>query len=86
MKFIEGSLIEFKTEFKVVVLPLPVGPVKNISPWGESLAFKKSAFCLGSKPSLSTFNSTAPLSINLMTSFSPKTVGHIETRVSIILF
>ena len=78
--------MEVKTAFKVVVLPEPVGPVKKIKPCGRAAASKKSFFCLGSKPSLSIFNSLDPLSRTRITNFSPNTVGHTETRNSTVLF
>ena len=72
----------FKTAYKVVDLPLPVGPVTRIIPKGFCnicSSFFMSSFLI---PRLSLFIRLESLERILITTFSPFTVGRIETLKS----
>ena len=64
-------------------LPLPVGPVTNISPYGFAIACLKLPRSFSENPILSISNDIAPLSSILSTAFSPNTVGTTDTLKSI---
>src|SRR5512136_430244 len=69
----------------MVVLPLPVGPVEMMTPWGfliMTLIFFRSS---GRTPSSSSCLIEALLSRMRRTIFSPLMVGRDETRISTIL-
>ena len=71
-----------KIEYKVVVLPLPVGPVTRMRPSGRATMRFSAARCAWARPSCSM--ATMPLcrSRTRRTMFSPCRVGSVETRKS----
>jgi len=73
-------------EYRVTVLPLPVGPVTSSSPCGALMQCFRVSKVDCSKPSLvrSTFNEV--LSRIRSTTDSPNRVGRVETRKSTTLF
>ncbi|MBA7683431.1 hypothetical protein ES703_91795 [subsurface metagenome] len=69
----------------MVLLPLPVGPVTIIMPWGCDNIVLNSSRSSGSKPSCSTSWLAADASRIRITTFSPYIVGITDTRTSISL-
>ena len=81
--FIPGLLMCFKTLYKVVVLPLPVGPVTNTIPWGELTALINFFKSFSSKPRSLKALSPASLFKIRITTRSLFLVGKSETLKSI---
>ena len=76
------SLSSFNAAYKVVVFPLPVGPVTITIPFGllmRPLTFSRSS---SRKPTLSKLNCTLPRSNTRITTLSPNMVGNTATRRS----
>ena len=68
--------------YSVVDFPDPVGPVTRMIPCGLLRMLSKTFSCSASKPR-ALFGFVRPsLDVSLITVFSPKTVGRIETRTS----
>ena len=82
MMFTPSSLIWERAEYKVVVLPEPVGPVTSTIPYGFAMASMKSFSALGSNPKEPRSNVRFPASRIRNTIFSPKITGSVETRKS----
>ena len=70
----------WSAEYKVVVLPEPVGPVIRIMPWLAADNATSRSMMSGRKPSASSGTSAERLSRMRRTTFSPKAVGIVETR------
>ncbi len=80
--FTSGVASRFSVEYRVVVLPEPVGPVTSTMPCGRSTsAFQPAASC-GLKPSWSMLLKAASGSKMRITHFSPKAVGMVDRRIS----
>ena len=58
-------------EYKVVVLPEPVGPVTSTMPWGESMILRQTSSVSEWKPRLSSSTLMLLVSRIRMTVFSP---------------
>ena len=82
MMFFSTELILCRTEYSVVVLPDPVGPVVRNMPLGWATISSSLACTSGVKPSLFRPKSTLVLSRMRMTIFSPNMVGRQDTRMS----
>ncbi len=72
-----------KIEYKVVVLPEPVGPETNTIPFGCEIACSSTAKSRAEKPRVSNFTNVFDLSKRRITTRSPYTTGKIDTRISI---
>ncbi len=70
-------------EYSETVLPLPVGPVTRIMPWGLYMASSYALSCSGSSPSALRLRSAPLLSSTRITTFSPNWVGSVLTLKSI---
>ena len=81
-KYTAGELTSFKNEYNVVDLPQPVGPVSRIIPCGLPNILSMRTFSSSVKPRSPLVNLKDVLSSTLITNFSPKTVGNVETRKS----
>ncbi len=81
--FIPLFLINFIKEYRVVVLPEPVGPVTTIIPKGFLPAVSIICLCSWLRPKSFRVNSALCDVSNRITIFSPLTVGAIEIRISI---
>ena len=68
--------------YKVDVLPDPVGPVTKSSPWGRSLKASKSFCTKGGIPICSRSCTAGVRRRRRITTFSPRCVGKVETRMS----
>ena len=77
-----GSFRIDRTVASVVVLPLPVGPVTTIMPWGSFSNRRSVASSADEKPSFSTTSSPRSLGRMRMTADSPCWVGMMATRIS----
>ena len=66
----------------MVVLPLPVGPVTRMMPWGIMSTSRNRLSEWPSKPSDGKSSTTLPLSSKRITTLSPYSVGTQETRRS----
>ena len=80
--FTSGRATCFSVEYKVVVLPEPVGPVTRITPCGCSTIERQVASSSASKPSSRKFFSSTTGSKMRITSFSPNAVGMVDSRNS----
>ncbi len=69
--FLSGLRISAIAEYRVFVLPEPVGPVMSTSPCGTDSAERNSASWRGSKPSPSSGGTLSPRVSSRMTTFSP---------------
>ena len=69
--------------YSVVVFPLPVGPTTKIKPEVCASIPRYDASSRGKNPRFSRSASCAPGSNTRATTFSPNTVGIVETRSSI---
>ena len=69
-------------EYRVVVLPLPVGPVTSTIPLGRSMAARNFDIMSSSMPTFSRLRLTTLRSSTRMTTHSPKMVGSTLTRKS----
>ena len=67
-------------EYSVVVLPDPVGPVTSTMPYGFEIASISSRSARGSMPNFSRSRVRLPLSRIRSTTFSPNSVGSVDTR------
>ncbi len=81
---ISGELILDKIAYRVVDLPLPVGPVTRIIPWEDWINFSTISSFSSFNPSSGRLNSLVDLFNNLSTSRSPWVIGIVETRISIL--
>ena len=72
----------FSAVYRVVVLPLPVGPVTSSTPWGifSTLCKRCSGWAL--KPSTAKSSTTLSRLSRRSTTLSPCMVGTVETRMS----
>ena len=70
-------------EYRVFVLPLPVGPVTSTMPQGFWIAASKRDSGSGSNPSFVMSSMSLSRSSRRMTIFSPNSVGSTDTRKSI---
>ena len=77
-----GLLMDCKTAYKVVVLPLPVGPVTRMIPLGEATSFLISLRRPGLRPISESSSNEPDLFKSLRTTRSPKAVGIVDTRRS----
>ena len=77
-----GSLRTDSTVARVVVLPLPVGPVTTIIPCGSVSRPRSFVSSAGEKPSLSIASKPVSLGSKRMTANSPYCVGMMATRRS----
>ncbi len=66
----------------MVVLPEPVGPVTSTMPYGFATASINSRSARGSMPNFSRSSVRLPLSRIRSTTFSPNSVGSVDTRKS----
>ncbi len=82
MMFESTTLILLNAEYSVVVFPEPVGPVTSTIPYGFCTASIRSASARGSMPNFSRSSVRLPLSRIRRTTFSPNSVGSVETRKS----
>ena len=73
-------LIFDSAEYSVVVLPEPVGPVTSTMPYGFITASIRSFSARGSMPNFSRSSVRLPLSRIRSTTFSPNSVGSVDTR------
>src|SRR5438445_10997496 len=80
--FLSVVLILYSVEYRVVVLPLPVGPLTRIIPYGLSAIASHSSNVAGVKPSLPSPSLVLDWSKMRITTFSPNTVGSVDTRRS----
>ena len=69
-------------EYRVEVLPDPVGPVTSTMPYGLLMLRLNLSRLFDSKPSCVISRRRFSLSRSRSTSFSPKIVGSVETRKS----
>ncbi len=76
------ALILSRAAYRVVVLPLPVGPVTSTMPCGRWINPWKRSATRGEKPSRSKGRNTDERSSSRMTIDSPWMVGTVETRMS----
>ncbi len=83
MMLTDSVLMWFSTEYRVVVLPLPVGPVTSTMPSGLAMIILSRLSAASSRPSPSS--DTMPFCRSRMrsTRFSPCVVGCEATRKSI---
>ena len=72
----------WRIEYKVVVLPLPVGPVTRIRPSGRSTMRFRAARSASPRPSWSRATIPFCRSSTRRTIFSPCSVGSVDTRKS----
>src|SRR5207247_4706071 len=79
--FLSSVLILDKQEYKVVVFPLPVGPVKNMIPCGFLINCSKTFFSSERNPKSSKEYNLEVLRMR-STTHSPNWVGKRETRKS----
>src|SRR5438132_5586384 len=84
--FLSVVLILCSVEYRVVVLPLPVGPLTRIMPYGLSDMASHISNVAGVKPSLANPSRVLLWSRMRITTFSPNTVGRVDTRRSNSLF
>ncbi len=75
-----------RTEYSVVVLPLPVGPVTRSRPYGMEMQRLRVSKVFGSNPNLVRSTLRALWSRIRKTMPSPKRVGNVETRKSTAFF
>ena len=68
--------------YKVVVLPLPVGPVRIIIPWLRRRKFSMVFRCTGSSPRRSKVNEAVCKASSRKVMRSPCLVGKLATRTS----
>ena len=78
-----GELMAVKTAYRVVVLPLPVGPVTRMIPLGDFTSCRIRFNCSAVSPSSTILRRTVVLFSSLRTHRSPNEVGIVETRTSI---
>ena len=71
-----------KPAYKVVVLPLPVGPVTKTMPWGCSINLDSRVKFSPVMPTELKLNRVSLLSSSLSTARSPCAPGNVETRTS----
>ncbi len=80
--FTSGVARVLSVEYKVVVLPEPVGPVTSTMPFGLTVISSQRFLSSSEKPSsLKSRTSTSGSKIRI-TSFSPKAVGSVDRRSS----
>ena len=79
----DRSSISLRVAYRVVVLPLPVGPAHSTMPNGERTIRSYWVCVSPGMPSWASLYSDLLLSRTRMTHFSPKTVAIVETRTSI---
>ena len=72
----------FRVEYRVVVLPEPVGPVTSTIPCGRSTRSFQPSASSALKPSCSMLRNVTSGSKMRSTHFSPNAVGMVETRIS----
>ena len=82
MMFRSGLLIWEIAEYSVLVLPLPVGPVTRTIPKGCVMASSKLSRDSGSNPRRRMSSIRLSRSRRRSTTFSPDSVGTVETRKS----
>ena len=80
--FTSSVATRLSVEYSVVVLPEPVGPVTSTMPCGRFTSCSHRCSSCDEKPSASQVLTTASGSKMRMTSFSPKAVGMLESRIS----
>ena len=78
-------MMRLSTAYRVVVLPLPVGPVTSTIPWGTLRIRSNISRCASVIPRRLTSISELSLSLpnSLKTTFSPKTEGRVEILRSV---
>jgi hypothetical protein len=74
----------WSSEYSVVVLPLPVGPVARMMPWGRATMSVTRGRSTGEKPRLARLCTAELRSRMRITTFSPLIVGRVEMRRSTI--
>src|SRR5580700_809040 len=72
-------------EYSVVVFPEPVGPVNKIMPWGWLRQSASVEYCQSENP-MDSKSGMDMVPKTLITTFSPKSEGSVETRRSADLF
>ena len=77
-----GERISRMSAYRVVVLPLPVGPVTRIIPSGRLMALRTCSSSAGEKPICESGLMPRAASRMRMVIFSPCCVGKLETRRS----
>src|SRR5579863_5113988 len=78
----EGFFSLWRQEYKVVLLPEPVGPVTRIIPWGCDTICQRFSETSSGIPNEVKEVKGAFDSSNRITTFSPYCVGRAETRRS----
>ncbi len=83
---VSSWLSRFRTEYRVVVFPLPVGPVTRIRPYGRLMQRFRPSNVFDSNPSLARSMFRALWSRIRITTLSPKSVGRVDTLKSTDFF
>ena len=81
--FFSAELMRLRQAYRVVLLPLPVGPVTKIIPWVRSSSVSNLLRSSSHNPSWSSVRMPELLSKRRRTQRSPKLVGTVLTRRSI---
>ena len=84
MTFSSAALISANAAYSVVVLPEPVGPVTSTMPAVRPKTSRKRLSMAGGMPMLSSLRMAVPCSSKRMTADSPKVVGSVLRRTSIV--